>query len=74
MKLVSATDTIAKFEADYNNCCIRYGDMKKQLGEDMVKFIQPIREKTIELQRDEVHLQKLMKMGKEKARESASNT
>ena len=74
MKLVSATDTIAKFEADYNNCCIRYGDMKKQLGEDMVKFIQPIREKTIEFQRDEVHLQKLMKMGKEKARESASKT
>lgn len=74
MKLVSSTDTISKFEADYNNCCIRYGDMKKQLGEDMVKFIQPIREKTIELQRDEVHLQKLMKMGKEKARESASKT
>jgi len=74
MKLVSPEDTTLKFESDYNNCSIRYGDMKKQLGEDMVKFVQPIREMTIELQRDEVHLQKLMKIGKEKARESSSKT
>ena len=41
MKLVSEPGTVAKFETDYNNCSIRYGDMKKQLGEDMVKFISP---------------------------------
>ena len=46
MKLVSDPKcTIKKFEEDYNNCNIRYGDMKKQLAEDMVKFIAPIREK-----------------------------
>src|SRR5574343_1761770 len=50
MKLVSSPDTLAKFEADFNassqgNCIIRYGDMKKQLAEDMVQFIKPIREK-----------------------------
>ncbi len=39
MKLVSSEEVIAKFEGDYSNCTIRYGDMKKQLGEDMVKFI-----------------------------------
>ncbi len=43
MKLVSAQEVIEKFEADYNNCSIRYGDMKKQLAEDMVRFIAPIR-------------------------------
>ena len=45
MKLVSEESTIEKFEEDFNNCTIRYGDMKKQLAEDMVKFIAPIREK-----------------------------
>ncbi|WP_262920231.1 tryptophan--tRNA ligase [Niabella hibiscisoli] len=45
MKLVSAQDTIDKFETDYNNCNIRYGDMKKQLAEDMVNYIAPIRQK-----------------------------
>src|ERR1700712_5176314 len=31
MKLVSDEDVIKKYEDDYNNCSIRYGDMKKQL-------------------------------------------
>ena len=42
-----------KFEADFNNCTIRYGDMKKQLAEDMVKFIAPIREKADAIRNDE---------------------
>jgi tryptophanyl-tRNA synthetase len=46
MKLVSSQDIIEKFESDYNACTIRYGDMKKQLAEDMVAFIAPIREKS----------------------------
>ncbi len=41
MKLVSAPDVIQKFEEDYDKCRIRYGDMKKQLAEDMVKFVRP---------------------------------
>src|SRR4030095_6793013 len=44
MKLVSPGDVIKKFEDDYDQCRIRYGDMKKQLAEDMVRFIAPIRE------------------------------
>src|SRR5205085_8741890 len=39
MKLVSSEDAVKKFDEDFNNCSIRYGDMKKQLAEDMVKFI-----------------------------------
>jgi tryptophanyl-tRNA synthetase len=38
MQLVSAPDTIAHFDEAYNNCSIRYGDLKKQLAEDMVQF------------------------------------
>jgi tryptophanyl-tRNA synthetase len=74
MKLVSHSDTVAKFEHDFNQCVIRYGDMKKQLAEDMVDFIKPIREKTLDIQNDQAYLNRIMKMGKEKARESASKT
>lgn len=74
MKLVCETETVEKFERDYNECVIRYGDLKKQLAEDMVHFIAPIREKTLSLQHDTDYLHRIMKMGKEKARESASKT
>lgn len=46
MRLVSANDVVEKFENDFNQCNIRYGDMKKQLAEDMVAFISPIRQKS----------------------------
>src|SRR6476620_11406325 len=45
MQLVSNADVVEKFETDFNNCSIRYGDMKKQLAEDMAAFMKPIREK-----------------------------
>jgi tryptophanyl-tRNA synthetase len=74
MQLVSAPDTVETYKGMYNNCSIRYGDMKKQLAEDMVAFIAPIREKAIELQNNEEQLRKILKLGAEKARESAANT
>jgi tryptophanyl-tRNA synthetase len=74
MQLVSTAETHASFLRAYNNCNIRYGDMKKQLAEDMATFVKPIREKAIELQKDEDALRKILKQGAEKARESASKT
>src|SRR6476619_680233 len=43
MSLVSEASTLQKFTDDFNSTTIRYGDMKKQLAEDMVRFIAPIR-------------------------------
>jgi tryptophanyl-tRNA synthetase len=74
MSLVSSNDTVEKFEGDYNNCVIRYGDMKKQLAEDMVKFIAPIRDKAFAIQNDKEYLSKVIRLGKEKARASADAT
>jgi len=74
MKLVSTEETVKKFDEDYNKCTIRYGDMKKQLGEDMVKFISPIREKVNAILRDEDYLRKVMEQGADKARKSAKAT
>jgi tryptophanyl-tRNA synthetase len=74
MKLVCADDVIAKYENDYNNCNIRYGDLKKQLGEDMVKFIAPIREKINTILPDKKYLQQVMEQGAAKANQSAGKT
>ena len=74
MKLVSATEVLTKFEEDYNACTIRYGDMKKQLAEDMVRFIAPIRERSEAILQDADYLKKVMIQGAEKARASAQAT
>jgi len=74
MRLVSPADVVAQFEQAYDGCAIRYGDMKKQLAEDMVSFIAPIREKASTILQDETYLKKVMQMGAEKARESAAQT
>jgi tryptophanyl-tRNA synthetase len=74
MSLVSDTTTVERFETAYNDCSIRYGDMKKQLAEDMVKFIGPIREKAEAIQNDAKYLKEVMEKGAEKARASARIT
>jgi tryptophanyl-tRNA synthetase len=74
IKLVSAPEVLTKFEEDYSACTIRYGDMKKQLAEDMVRFIAPIREKAEAIQQDSDYLKKVMIQGAEKARASAKAT
>lgn len=74
LHLVSKPETTETYRSMYNNCTVRYGDLKKQLAEDMVAFISPIREKATELQNDHAQLQKILKEGAEKARESASKT
>ena len=74
MKLVSTDEVVAKYEAAFNNCTIRYGDMKKQLAEDMVSFIAPIRKRVNEILDDETYLKNVMKAGAEKAVASAEAT
>jgi tryptophanyl-tRNA synthetase len=74
MKLVSTHEVIKKFDDDYNSCVIRYGDMKKQLAEDMVNFIAPIREKVNAILNDEKFLRQVMEKGAAKAGSSAKAT
>ena len=74
MKVVSAPDVVAYFDEQYNNMTIRYGDMKKQLAEDLIKFTEPFREKVKEIAGNQDYIDKVIKMGAEKARESGKNT
>lgn len=74
MRLVSKPDVVAHYEAAYAGCTIRYGDMKKQLAEDMVAFIAPIRARVDDILANESYLQHVMIAGAEKARASAQAT
>jgi tryptophanyl-tRNA synthetase len=74
MELVSSRNVIDLFEHDFNNLTIRYGDLKEQLADDMVKFISPIRERTRTILDDEDYLKATMAKGATKARQSAQAT
>jgi tryptophanyl-tRNA synthetase len=74
MKVVSSADTLTHFENQYNTCQIRYGDLKKQLSEDIVVATEPVRERINEISANTKYLQEVSKYGADKARASASNT
>ena len=74
MEIVSEKETYDFFNEKYNNCEIRYGDMKKQLAEDINKFCAPIRERILDMAANTEYLDKVARRGAEKARESASKT
>ena len=74
MEVVSAPDVVSHFDTAYSNCSIRYGDLKKQLAEDIINFTNPIRIRIEEISRDNEYLSKIAKNGAEKARASASKT
>ena len=74
MEIVSAPEVYQHFDGLYNDCAIRYGDMKKQLAADINAFCAPIRERILDIQGDKDLLSRVARIGAEKARESASKT
>lgn len=74
LKVVSTPDVVKHYEDKWNSCEIRYGDLKKQLAEDIIKVTSPIRERILEIERDDAYLRKVTLEGAEKAKESASKT
>ena len=74
MEIVSTKDTYDYFNEKYNNCEIRYGDMKKQLAADINAFCAPIREKIQAYSSDDAFLQKVMRQGAAAAEASAEKT
>lgn len=74
MRIVSAPETYQYFDEKWNDCTLRYGDMKKQIAEDVVKVTNPIRERILEYSSNIDLLDKVAKEGADRARESASST
>ncbi len=74
LKAVSSPDTVQYFTDKYNACEIRYGDLKKQLAEDIIKVVATIREKIDAIKADDKYLHEVVGDGGRRARESASRT
>lgn len=74
MDIVSAPGTIEYFNEKWNDCSIRYGDMKKQIAADVVAYTEPIRERILEYSANKELLVQVAREGAEKARISASKT
>ena len=74
MEIVSTPEVYQHFDGLYNECAIRYGDMKKQLAADINAFCAPIRERILDIQGDKELLSRVARIGAEKARESAAKT
>ncbi|MDR1720686.1 MAG: tryptophan--tRNA ligase [Dysgonamonadaceae bacterium] len=74
LRVVSAPEVVAHFEDQWNACNIRYGDLKKQLAEDIIAVVNPIRERILEIENNTDYLHRVTTMGAEKARESAKKT
>lgn len=74
LKMCSTQDTYDYFDEKWNDCSIRYGDLKKQIAEDICKMVAPIRERIIEYSNNQELLDKIAREGADRARESASAT
>jgi len=74
LDIVSTKDTYDYFNEKYNNCEIRYGDLKKQLAADIVSFCAPIRERILDFSANKEYMEKVAREGAEKAHESAAKT
>jgi tryptophanyl-tRNA synthetase len=74
MDLVSKPETIQYFNDAYNLCTIRYGDMKKQLADDIIQFTQPIKSKILEIESNPKMIKEIAEHGATLARKSAQNT
>lgn len=74
LDIVSTKDTYNYFNEKWNDCSIRYGDLKKQLAEDIVAFNEPIRQRIEEYMSNPDLLDKIAAEGAEKARASAAKT
>ena len=69
---VATAKTPGEIEVDYKHA--GYGQFKADVGEAVVEMVAPVRERYLELRRDEGELRRLLAAGAERAREVAAPT
>lgn len=74
LELTSAPDIVEHFKEAYNDCSIRYGDLKKQLADDILRVVTPIRQRINDIKDNDEYLNGVVRHGAERAREAASQT
>ena len=74
LSIASTPDTYQYFDEQWNNCTLRYGDLKKQIAHDLCEIVAPIRAKIEDYSANTELLDKVAREGAEVARASASET
>ena len=74
LELTSAPEVVESFRKSYADCSIRYGDLKKQLAEDILAITTPIRERVADILADDAYIANVVRRGAEKARERVAAT
>ena len=74
MELTSSPEVVQQFRNAYADCSIRYGDLKKQLAEDILKVTLPIRQRIMDIHNDDAYIGNVLRQGAERARERAAKT
>ena len=74
LRICSVPEAYNYFDEKWNDCSIRYGDLKKQIAEDIIKTVSPIRERIREYSSNTQLLDRIAQEGAEVARASASQT
>lgn len=74
LRLCSTEDTCQYFDEKWNDCTLRYGDLKKQIAADLIKTIAPVRERIAEYSANTALLDQIAAEGAERARQSARAT
>ena len=74
LELTSTPEVVKHFRDAYADCSIRYGDLKKQLAEDILAVTTPIRERVNDILANDDYLRKVLAQGAERARERAAKT
>jgi len=74
LEIVSTQEIVTQFREAFADCSIRYGDLKKQLAEDMILYLAPLRENILNLQSKPSELEEIRRMGAAKAKASAQKT
>lgn len=74
LKLTSTPEIYEHYRQAYADCSIRYGDLKKQIAEDILKITDPIRERVNDILADEDYMRRVLARGADRARAQASKT
>ena len=74
LRIASSDETYRYFDEKWNDCSIRYGDMKKQIAADLCAIVAPIRERILDYSADTQRLDAIAARGAEVARQSAAET
>ncbi len=74
LELTSAPEVVESFRKAYADCSRRYGDLKKQLAEDILAVTTPLRERVTDILADDAYIGRVVREGGERARARAART